>query len=168
MSMEWEDAGEFCQCVGGKKGQITIQSVLGQSRLNTFSQRVKHKVNTGNLMNTEVAFVERFENSTNEWCFVWLQRWKEATPAGQIQRPKKEKNLYRGGCFSSKGVFLMSMFVSVWGREQHTVKVRQFQWNWLTWSPVLLSSTKLVTKYCRQQTFVMWFFTFSRSFVRLV
>lgn len=53
-------------------GRIIIQSVLGQSRLNTFSQRAKHKVmvKTGNLMETEVAFVERFENPTNEWCFV--------------------------------------------------------------------------------------------------
>lgn len=53
-------------------GQIIIQSVLGQSRLNTFSQRAKHKVmeNTGNLTETEVAFVERFENPSNECCFV--------------------------------------------------------------------------------------------------
>lgn len=46
--------------VKGRKGWIIIQSVLGQSRLNTFSQRAKHKVmeNPGSLMKTEVAFVE--------------------------------------------------------------------------------------------------------------
>lgn len=69
--------GSFVNSEGGGVGekgggQIIIQSVLGQSRLNTFSQRVKHKVmgKTGNLMETEVTFVERFENPTNEWCFV--------------------------------------------------------------------------------------------------
>lgn len=46
--------------VGAGKGWIIIQSVLGQSRLNTFSQRAKHKVmeNPGSLMKTGVAFVE--------------------------------------------------------------------------------------------------------------
>lgn len=117
MSMEWEDAREFCQFIGRGEGgvqgggRIIIQSVLGQSRLNTFSQRAKHKVmgNTGNLMETEVAFVERFENPTNEWCFVWLQRWKGATPApsraDSKTAQKKKRRIQRRWMFSQKELF---------------------------------------------------------------
>lgn len=103
--------GSFVNSEGGGVqggGRIIIQSVLGQSRLNTFSQRAKHKVmgNTGNLMETEVAFVERFENPTNEWCFVWLQRWKGATPApswaDSKTEQKKKRKAERRRMFSQK------------------------------------------------------------------
>lgn len=101
---------EGCGGVQGG-GRIIIQSVLGQSRLNTFSQRAKHKVmgNTGNLMETEVAFVERFENPTNEWRFVWLQRWKGATPApsqaDSKTEQKKKRRTQRRWMFSQKVLF---------------------------------------------------------------
>lgn len=118
MSMEWEDAREFCQFRGGGGvqggGRIIIQSVLGQSRLNTFSQRAKHKVmgETGNLMETEVAFVDRFENPTNEWCSVWLQRWKGATPAPSWAHSKmeqKKRKLNRDGCLVRRCCFGLSV-----------------------------------------------------------
>lgn len=88
--MELVDAGEFCEC-GGGEGWIIIQSVLGQSRLNTFSQRTKHKVieNPGSLMKTKVASAEWLENAKNEWCLVSHQ-------PGRVKK-KKKKQLYRDG-----------------------------------------------------------------------
>lgn len=46
-----------------QRSRLNTESVPGQGRLNTISQRAKHKVgqNTGYLMKTKVLFVERFE-----------------------------------------------------------------------------------------------------------
>lgn len=61
-----------------QRSRLNTQSVPGQGRLNTISQRAKHKVrqNIGYLMKTKVLFVERFEMPNKRIMFHLIRKMK--------------------------------------------------------------------------------------------